>query len=510
MSLGRLLHLLGAALVVAMARGLLPLLAAFFVTALVKRLSSEARHLIWLGVIVSFLLIPLSWLALPALRVSLPVPLPPAAGHLLFAAPLLSFRDYSQVVDQTSIRMSLPGYLPPGLPGRASLALCAGWLAGVLALASRQVVGRLGLRRLASLAKGNDRLQNLALRLSRGFRIRRKISVLLSPGCTMPFTFREQRPVIVLPAGADRWPAQRARSVLIHELAHIRRRDALTQSAVYCLCLLFWFIPRLWLAYGALRREAECCCDQQVINRGIRGPEYARQIVDLARRSRGRLLLACFASRLGGKGLLRQRIGNLLRLAPGRKPFGVRSTLRLLAVMLCCLVPLLALAGQARPVALGPGDPLFGTWINEEYDKGQRYQRAKTVLLTDGRQLFYRHIDDAEPYRVGQGTFEAFWIGPGGERWYKFRWTSWEHPSGVCRKDGFGLGRVSAGGTVLEGVSAQYGYPPELSRLGPQYYVMHKEEGHEKLSRAAVPGYRAVSGDACPVAERSGSGGSAQ
>ena len=46
MSLERWLHLLPAALMVALARGLVLFLAAYAVTALVKRLSSEARHLI--------------------------------------------------------------------------------------------------------------------------------------------------------------------------------------------------------------------------------------------------------------------------------------------------------------------------------------------------------------------------------------------------------------------------------------------------------------------------------
>jgi hypothetical protein len=54
------------------------LLAAFAATTLVRRLSSEARHLIWLGVIAAFLLIPLAWLAAPAVRIGA-IPLAPAA-----------------------------------------------------------------------------------------------------------------------------------------------------------------------------------------------------------------------------------------------------------------------------------------------------------------------------------------------------------------------------------------------------------------------------------------------
>jgi len=74
------------------------------------------------------------------------------------------------------------------------------------------------------------------------------------------------------------------------------------------ICLLFWFIPPLWLAYGFLTREAETCCDQQVINRGIRGPEYARDIIDLVRSSQGHILLPIMFTTMGRKSMLKERI----------------------------------------------------------------------------------------------------------------------------------------------------------------------------------------------------------
>ncbi len=475
MSLERSLHLLGASLVVALARGLALFLMAYALTALVKRMSGEARHLIWLGVTVAFLLIPLAWLLLPSIHVGALIPRPPAALHRLVAAPLLSAREFSGLVEQASGRVATAGLPAPILSKPIWLALPAAWLVGVLVLAARLTAGLARLRRVAAEATGCLRLQGLAGRLGRALRIRRQVAVLLSPHCAVPFTFGVLRPVILLPDGTAGWPVRRLRSVLIHELAHVRRHDVPTQAAAYSVCLLLWFLPPVWLAFGGLRREAESCCDQQVINRGIRGPAYARQIVELIHHSQGGPLLPCVASTLGGNGLLRQRVRNVLRLAPGRRPFGFRGALQALPVLLFCLLPALLLAASTRPADLGPQDPLFGTWINEEYDRSDRFLCAKVVFSPDGRKLNYRHIADAEPCLEINCSTAALWIGSGGDRSYKLRLVAWLPSSGTARAEGFALCRIGRGGNILECAAAQRGYPLELSSAEPDYRVYRKK-----------------------------------
>jgi hypothetical protein len=84
-------QLLGAALVVTLVRGLALFLAAYAATALLKRLSGQVRHLIWLGVIAGVLLVPLAWRMLPAVHAAVRIPLAPAAPHRLPAAAVLSW-----------------------------------------------------------------------------------------------------------------------------------------------------------------------------------------------------------------------------------------------------------------------------------------------------------------------------------------------------------------------------------------------------------------------------------
>jgi len=391
------LHVAGALLVVTLGRGLPVFIAALAVTALVKKLSGETRHVIWLGVILSFLLIPLAWLLLPGVRLNPWIAIHPASALRLVAAPALSRGGFVMLVEQSRKQVAL---LPaPALPASdtrlptlllgMSLAPVAIWAFGILALAARLALGRWRLRQLAAGAQCDARLQALAASRAGELGRRRRVSVQVSPLCRIPFSFGIRRPTVLLPTAAARWPAGRLNGTLTHELAHIGRRDLVVQTIGYAVCILFWFIAPLWLAYAAMLREAETCCDQQVINRGIRGPEYAQGIVELARSCEGRILLPSISSAIGRKSMLKQRIKRVLELKPARRPFRVRSTARVLAVCLACVAPVLALSAQARPLLLQPADPLFGTWVNAAYESSSfiRESASRIVLASAGSEF---------------------------------------------------------------------------------------------------------------------------
>ena len=77
-----------------------------------------------------------------------------------------------------------------------------------------------------------------------------------------PFVCGFFRPRIYLPVGLaepDR------RYVLLHEQAHIRRRDYLTKPLGYIALCVHWFNPVLWLAYHLFGRDIETATDQAVI-----------------------------------------------------------------------------------------------------------------------------------------------------------------------------------------------------------------------------------------------------
>jgi beta-lactamase regulating signal transducer with metallopeptidase domain len=70
--------------------------------------------------------------------------------------------------------------------------------------------------------------------------------------------------------------------ILAHELLHIRRGDLRTGTLQAIVQSLWWFHPAVWLCNGWLSREAERCCDEQVIAElGCSPAQYARSLLSV-------------------------------------------------------------------------------------------------------------------------------------------------------------------------------------------------------------------------------------
>ncbi len=184
-----------------------------------------------------------------------------------------------------------PAVAGPHTPSRPPRMAAIGHLVGPIwmsgAALSLCVLG-VGLARLASIASRarlvvDPRWTAVVDDVARRYGIGTRVLLLQSDHPTLLVTWGLVRPKVMLPHVARDWTDDRARIVISHELAHIQRRDWLTQMASEVLRSICWFNPLLWIAGRRLRSESEHACDDAVLSLGVDGTEYAAALVDLAR-----------------------------------------------------------------------------------------------------------------------------------------------------------------------------------------------------------------------------------
>ena len=226
---------------------------AFAATALLRHRPAAVRHAVWAIAVAAQLLLPLADLTPRAPMVAVPPILSPVTP-----LPMPVFR-----------RAVTEGPAEP-VPLRLDLV----WPAVSAVLLLRLLFGILRIARLQQHARPLNAAAETV-------RIPRRVSLRITDELAMPLTWGWLRPAILLPAASVSWPATLRRHVLLHELAHVRRRDALTQFAAQLALALFWFNPLLWLAVRRMREEAEHACDDHVLRAGERPSVYAGTLVQL-------------------------------------------------------------------------------------------------------------------------------------------------------------------------------------------------------------------------------------
>jgi beta-lactamase regulating signal transducer with metallopeptidase domain/HEAT repeat protein len=263
------------------------LLAGAIVAGLLRRAPAGARHLVWLATLAGLLALPASSRLTP-----LPLPILPAAEMAAANAepPARAAAGPAGPRAPARAAMAMPR---PVTHARLDLAmlwsLALGvWAAVALALAAWLASGVLAARRIVRAARPLDdaRWQALLCEVADRLDIRRLPRIVASDRVDVPFACGILQPTIVLPAAAHTWADDRRRLVVVHELAHIRRRDLAAHAVARLACAAYWFHPLVWGAARRLRAESERACDDLVLACGARATDYAGLLLDVVSATR--------------------------------------------------------------------------------------------------------------------------------------------------------------------------------------------------------------------------------
>ena len=293
----------GLSVLMILAKATVVLLAALGVTRVMERGSAVSRHLVWFVSLGALLLIPLlaSWspirlAVLPSDVAASSLGAPPSAGPTVASVPSVApmgapaiavpgspvSTPRSETAANTVREIVSPDTPLFGILSDPKL-LFGIWATVALLFASWLAFGALSVRRIIHRSRPLESpdWMNPLWEVADRLELDRAPRLVRSDDAKMPFACGLLRPTIVLPAESDSWTLDRRRAVLLHELAHVRRRDLVGHTVGRFACALYWFHPLVWTAAKRLRSESERACDDLALNCGARASDYAEHLLDI-------------------------------------------------------------------------------------------------------------------------------------------------------------------------------------------------------------------------------------
>ena len=123
--------------------------------------------------------------------------------------------------------------------------------------------------------------------------IRRSVTLLQSELVKVPTALGFLKPVILLPLGMlAHLPPEQVETILLHELAHIRRKDYLINLLQHVAEAIFFFNPAMRWVSSLIRQEREACCDDIVIANCKQKTKYLEALINFQEYSLGQ---TCYA-----------------------------------------------------------------------------------------------------------------------------------------------------------------------------------------------------------------------
>jgi beta-lactamase regulating signal transducer with metallopeptidase domain len=142
------------------------------------------------------------------------------------------------------------------------------WLTGALILLSRLALGSIWfhLRLSKNRLPRKPELIELLARLRAELNLRANPDLIETPIVQSPCLFGLLKPRLLLPSNlhSQLTPAELSH-VILHELAHLKRRDLFTNLLMSVAHSIHWFNPIVWLISRRMRLERELACDQIVL-----------------------------------------------------------------------------------------------------------------------------------------------------------------------------------------------------------------------------------------------------
>jgi beta-lactamase regulating signal transducer with metallopeptidase domain len=274
-----------------------------------KKVRAVFRYCIWMLILVKLVLpttlsSPTSlgyWFAdkVPDIitqKPSIPEHIPPVLPHIEPAAentlPLttVAASPPSGTTDVPVANIPTEYIAAPSPPTTASLSwhgfAFLGWLAAVIAMALLLIQRMFFVKGLLGQSKNpNDSMLNTFEQCRKKMKTHSRVTLKLSPITASPSVCGLFRPTILIPHNLpSKLNTEDLKSILLHELAHIKRGDLWINLAQALLQIAYFYNPLLWVANAIIRRIREQAVDEMVlVAMGARAENYPQTLLNISR-----------------------------------------------------------------------------------------------------------------------------------------------------------------------------------------------------------------------------------
>jgi len=293
--------------------------------------------------------------------------------------------------------------------------LIIGWLTGMLFFGFRLVVTwshtiRLRIQAERIVGFWENKLQELA----RDLGIRRIILLAESSRVDAPVLLGYLKPIILVPVGMiSGLSPDQVETILLHELAHIRRHDFAINFAQSVIEVILFFNPFIWIISSYIRSDREQCCDDMVVN--VKSPLiYAQALHHLAT---AQTLGTSFSLGVAGtKNKLLQRIKRIMKTSEKKEESRGKVIPALLVMMALAAASWLSI--QAYLPKGGAGSTLVSSNVSSALQDTVKKDLQEQKSSTYSRQTITTYDEKGEPHTEiiekseGDADVEPFVIAP--------------------------------------------------------------------------------------------------
>ena len=207
-------------------------------------------------------------------------------------------------------------------------------------------------------AENEPELYSYCLSCMQELKIGQQVSLYASCALTSPVSYGLFRPKVIIPQDMDIvLGADDVRFIFLHELQHLKHRDAALNYISCVLQIIYWFNPLVWYGFRIMQKDREIACDHSVIRTvgRERAVSYGHTLIRYAEKLHRNAFLSPLSSLGGEKSVIVQRVKEIADYkaeTPARR-FKSFCTLSLAVILVYTASPFLtAYAAENSPYEL--------------------------------------------------------------------------------------------------------------------------------------------------------------